>query len=67
MHELDWIAVIFDNLLVMAHDYLDLYDKLVKVVTRCDEKNVKLKMANLTLASLRLTFSGTKSVMARTS
>lgn len=40
----DWMVVMFDNLLVLATDYQDLYDKTVKVLQRCDERHVLLKL-----------------------
>ena len=39
-----WMIVIFDNLLVLATDYQDLYEKLVEVIDRCHERHVILKM-----------------------
>ena len=41
----DWMIVIFDNLLVMAHDHQDLYEKVELVLDRCIEKNVFLKFS----------------------
>ena len=32
---LEWMIVIIDNLLILAHDYQDLYNKIVLVVRRC--------------------------------
>ena len=40
----DWMIVIVDNMLVLATDYQDLYEKLVKVIDRCHERHVILKM-----------------------
>ena len=37
---LEWMIVIIDNLLTLATDYQDLYDKVVLVVHRCIEHNV---------------------------
>ena len=42
---LDWLIVIWDNILICASDYDDAYDKLVKVIRRCREKNVFLKLS----------------------
>ena len=39
----EWTISIFDNLLVMAHDYADAYRKLELVLDRCIERNVFLK------------------------
>ena len=40
---LDWMIVIIDNLLILAHDYHDLYDKIVLVVRRSIKHNLFLK------------------------
>ena len=40
-----WTVAIFDNLLVCAYDYDDLYSKLVLIFDRCIERNVYLKFA----------------------
>ena len=39
-----WLFVIFDNLLVLAIAFEDLYEELVKVIDRCHECHVILKM-----------------------
>ena len=41
----EWAIVIFDNFLVCCHDYQDAYIKLEKIIDRCIERNVVLKMA----------------------
>ena len=41
---IDWIIVIFDNFLVLAHTYEDAYEKLQKVLIRCKEKGMVLKL-----------------------
>jgi hypothetical protein len=41
----EWMIVIFDNILVLAHDYNDAFAKLVKVITRCKERNIVLKLS----------------------
>ena len=40
---LEWMIVIIDNLLILAHDYQDLYNKKVLVIRRCIKHNVFLK------------------------
>ena len=40
---LEWMIVIIDNLLILATDYQDLYEKVVLVVRRCIKHNVFLK------------------------
>ena len=37
---LEWMIVFIDNLLILATDYQDLYDKIVLVVRRCIKHNV---------------------------
>ena len=39
----DWILTLFDNLLILCHDYDDGMDKLRRVRDRCHERNVVLK------------------------
>ena len=41
----EWMIVIFDNILVLALNYDDAFDKLVKVISRCKERNVVLKLS----------------------
>jgi hypothetical protein len=50
----DWMIVIIDNLLILAHDYHDLYDKIVLVVCRCIKHNV--------FSKIEKSFLGVKSV-----
>jgi hypothetical protein len=40
-----WLIVIFDNILVLADTYDDAYSKFQRVIDRCHERNVVLKMA----------------------
>ena len=55
---LDWMIVIIDNLLILAHDYHDLYDKIVLVVRRCIKHNVFLKFENSFLGVKSVKFFG---------
>jgi hypothetical protein len=41
----EWMIVIFDNLLIMATDYDDAYDKAFKVLSRCRDRKVVLKLS----------------------
>ncbi len=41
----DWLIAIFDNLLILAHDYDDAYKKLEILLDRCIQRNVVLKFA----------------------
>ena len=54
----DWCIVIFDNLLVCGHDYLDLYNKFEKVLHKCTEKNIKLKLSKSNIGVTRVKFFG---------
>ena len=40
-----WSVVIFDNILILAHDFQDAYVKLEKVLDRCIERNIFLKFS----------------------
>ncbi len=54
----EWTIVIFDNFLILADDYEDAYDKLKKVLDRCKEKNVILKMKKSWIGVRTVTFFG---------
>jgi hypothetical protein len=54
----DWIIVIFDNFLVLAHDFEDAYIKLEKVLQRCREKRVILKLKKSWIGVDTVTFFG---------
>lgn len=54
----DWSIAIFDNLLLLAHDYQDAYMKLQKVLDRCIEKNIYLKFSKTYLGFDSATFFG---------
>ena len=55
---LDWMIVIIDNLLILAHDYHDLYNKVVLVVRRCIKHNVFLKFEKSFLGVKSVKFFG---------
>ena len=40
----EWMIVIFDNLTFLATAFEDLYEELVKVIDRCHERHVILKL-----------------------
>ncbi len=42
---LEWIIVIFDNILVLGLDYEDCLRKMKVVIMRCRERNVFLKLS----------------------
>eukprot|EP01040_Poterioochromonas_malhamensis_P027275 gene27275-biopygen10146 len=54
----DWTISIFDNLLVLAHDFQDAYNKLDLILNRCIEKNVFLKFSKSWLGFDRAKFFG---------
>ncbi len=54
----EWIIAIFDNLLVLAHDYQDAYAKLEKILDRCIERNVFLKFSKSWLGFQQVKFFG---------
>lgn len=54
----EWTIVIFDNLLVLAHDYNDAYTKLEKIIDRCIEYNLYLKFAKTWLGFEKVLFFG---------
>ena len=57
----DWIIIIFDNILLLAHTYEDLYDKLVKVLIRCcDDRSVNLKITKSFFGVTKANFFGYK-------
>jgi hypothetical protein len=41
----DWCITIFDNFLILAHDYADAYVKVERFLSRCKERNVFLKFS----------------------
>ena len=55
---MDWIIVIFDNFLVCANDYEDAALKLEKVIKRCKEKGLVLKMKKSWIGTDKVTFFG---------
>jgi hypothetical protein len=54
----EWTVVIFDNILVLAHDYKDGYEKLEKILDRCIERNVYLKFSKTWLGFDHANFFG---------
>ena len=41
--DLDWAIFMFDNVLILAYDYEDAYNKLDQFLDRCIEHHVALK------------------------
>jgi hypothetical protein len=56
--EFDWCIAIFDNLLVLAHDYEDAYRKTEIILDRCIERNVILKFSKSWLGMREVKFFG---------
>ncbi len=54
----EWTIAVFDNLLVLAHDYEDAYKKLEIIIDRCNEYNVYLKFAKTWLGFDKVLFFG---------
>ena len=55
---LEWTIVIFDNFLVLAHDYEDAVSKLEKVINRCYDTGLVLKMKKSWIGATTVTFFG---------
>ena len=54
----DWTIVIFDNFLVLAHDFEDAARKLERVIARCSEFGVVLKIKKSFIGYDKVTFFG---------
>ena len=54
----DWTIVIFDNFLILADDYEDAYEKFDKVLKRCREYGIVLKMKKSFIGVDTVTFFG---------
>jgi len=54
----DWTIVIFDNFLILANDYEDAANKLERVIARCAEFGVVLKMKKSFIGASTVTFFG---------
>jgi hypothetical protein len=54
----DWAITIFDNFLLLAHDYLDAFNKLKLFLTRCKDRNISLKFAKTWLGFQQANFFG---------
>ena len=56
----DWLVVIFDNILLLAHDYKDAFMKLKLVIKRCHDFNLILKLKKSWFGVTEVTFFGYK-------
>ena len=54
----EWSIVLFDNILLLAHDYNDAFEKLKKVVGICVQRNLYLKFSKSWLGFDEVTFFG---------
>ena len=54
----DWTVVIFDNFLILADDYDDAFQKLQRVLERCKEFGIVLKMKKSWIGVDKVTFFG---------
>jgi hypothetical protein len=54
----DWMIVIFDNFLILAHTVDDAYAKLLKVLQRCKDRGIVLKFKKSWLGMRKVTFFG---------
>ena len=54
----DWTIVIFDNYLVLADSYQDAYYKLQKIIQRCQERRIVLKLKKSWFGVETVTFFG---------
>ena len=54
----DWTVVIFDNLLVLAEDYKDAYEKCELILDRCRKRNLVLKFSKTWLGNDNVEFFG---------
>jgi RNase H-like domain found in reverse transcriptase/Reverse transcriptase (RNA-dependent DNA polymerase) len=54
----EWTIVIFDNFLVLADSHQDAYSKLQKIIARCHEKRIVLKLKKSWIGVDKVTFFG---------
>jgi hypothetical protein len=54
----EWIIVIFDNFLILFDDFEDAYVKLERILSRCREYRIVLKMKKTFIGVDRVTFFG---------
>lgn len=54
----EWIIVIFDNFLILADDYRDAFDKFKKVIERCEQFGIVLKLKKSWIGATTVNFFG---------
>ncbi|MFN9957678.1 MAG: hypothetical protein ACK55I_31615, partial [bacterium] len=54
----DWTIAIYDNILVLAMDYDDAFEKLKSIIDRCEKYNVFLKFSKTWLGFTHCEFFG---------
>jgi len=54
----EWCIVIFDNILILANDYEELFARFDRFLSRCVERNVTMKMAKTWLGFNEVKFFG---------
>ena len=54
----DFCIVIYDNILICAHDHMDLYNKFERILDRCIERNLYCKFAKTWLGQPSAKFFG---------
>ena len=54
----EWSIVLFDNILLLADDYQDAYEKLEKFLDRCIAKNIILKFSKTWIGNSTVNFFG---------
>ena len=57
-HDLKWAIVIFDNILILANGFQELYDRIDVFLDRCIQFNVTLKITKTWLGFLTVKFFG---------
>ena len=54
----EWTIVIFDNFLVLANDYSDALEKLKRILDRCEQFKIVLKLKKSFIGTKTVTFFG---------
>ena len=56
----EWTVCIFDNILVLCHDYTDGMEKLIKMIDRCYKCNLVMKFSKSWIGFQQVKFFGFK-------